>query len=84
MAARGGLDGGDGRPEIGTSGIPLGPCSPGSAVVKPLQGGSGVDEVATGEDIDLPGHGLAIVTTTKIVFIVFHWRHDYRWNPGLS
>lgn len=26
MAARGGLDGGDGSPEIGTSGIPLGPC----------------------------------------------------------
>lgn len=26
IAARGGLDGGDGRPEIGTSGIPLGPC----------------------------------------------------------
>ncbi len=25
MAARGGLDGGDGRPEVGTSGIPLGP-----------------------------------------------------------
>ena len=24
-AARGGLDGGDGKPEIGTSGIPLGP-----------------------------------------------------------
>lgn len=25
MAARGGLDGGDGSPEMGTSGIPLGP-----------------------------------------------------------
>jgi len=39
IAARGGLDGGDGRPEIGTSGIPLGPCSPGSAVVETLQRG---------------------------------------------
>lgn len=83
IAARGGLDGGDGRPEIGTSGIPLGPCSPGSAVVEALQRGRRVDEVATGEDINLTGYCLAVVTTTTTVIIVFHWRHFCRSNPGL-
>jgi hypothetical protein len=63
MAARGGLVGGDGRPEIGTSGIPLGPCSHGSAVVHALQRGRRVDEVATGEDIGLARHSLAVATT---------------------
>ncbi|KAK8120560.1 hypothetical protein PG999_004680 [Apiospora kogelbergensis] len=59
----GGLVGGDGRPEIGTSGIPLGPCSHGSAVVHALQRRRRVDEVATGEDIGLARDGLAIATT---------------------
>lgn len=45
-AARGGLVGGEGRPEVGTSGIPLRPCSPGSAVVDALELGSRVDNVA--------------------------------------
>lgn len=62
MAARGGLDGGDGSPEIGTSGIPLCPCSQGSAVVEALQRGRRADDVATGEDVGLTVD-LAIVTT---------------------
>ena len=74
-AARGGLDGGDGRPEIGTSGIPLGPCSPGSAVVESLQRGRRVDDVAAGEDVDLTGNSLAIITPITGITTVFHWRH---------
>jgi hypothetical protein len=66
-AARGGLDGGDGSPVEGTSGIPLGPCEPRSAVVEALQRGRGrVDNVAAGEDIGLAGKVLAIITTTMI------------------
>ena len=79
-AARGGLEGGEGSPEIGTSGIPLGPCSPGSAVVQALEGGLRVDDVAAGEDVDLGGLHLAVITTTRIG-IVFHWRHCNRGNP---
>ena len=105
-AARGGLDGGDGKPEIGTSGIPLGPyvgtmsvvyydtiiwiriggkkgkrrgkrrtCGPGSAVVETLQRGRRVDDVAAGEDVNLTGNYLAIITTTIRITLVFHWRH---------
>jgi hypothetical protein len=63
-AARGGLDGGDGSPVEGTSGIPLGPCETRSAVVEALQrGGGGIDHVATGEDIGLTDNALAIITT---------------------
>lgn len=75
-AARGGLEGGDGSPVEGTSGIPLGPCDARSAVVQPLEGGGrGVDDVATGEDIGLADNALAVVTTTTIIIIVFHGRH---------
>ena len=63
IAARGGLEGGDGRPELGTSGIPLGPWNPGSAVVEALQGRGGVDDVAADEDVRLSDRGLAITTT---------------------
>lgn len=45
-AARGGLVGGEGIPEVGTSGIPLRPCNPGSAVVDALELGSRVNNVA--------------------------------------
>lgn len=62
-AARGGLVGGEGSPEEGTSGIPLGPCSRGSAVVEALEVGGGVDEVARGKDIDLSDDVLAVVIT---------------------
>lgn len=66
-AARGGLEGGDGSPVEGTSGIPLGPCEPRSAVVQALQRGGGrVDDVAAGEDIGLTDNALAMVTTTVI------------------
>ena len=77
MAARGGLDGGEGRPVEGTSGIPLGPCDARSAVVQPLErGGRRVDEVAAGEDIGLAGGNLlAVVITTTVVIAVFHGRH---------
>ena len=46
-----------------TSGIPLGPCSQGSAVVEALQRGRRVDGVAAGEDIGLTDQGLAVATT---------------------
>lgn len=79
MAARGGLDGGDGSPVEGTSGIPLGPCEPRSAVVEALEGGERrVDEVAAGEDIGLTENVLAVVIITITVTIVmFHWRHCF-------
>lgn len=85
MAARGGLDGGDGRPEEGTSGIPLGPCGAGSAVVEALERGvRGIDEVAAGEDIGLAGNVLAVVITTAVIIIVlFHWRHFCWRMPAL-
>jgi hypothetical protein len=85
MAARGGLEGGDGSPVEGTSGIPLGPCGAGSAVVEALERGvRGIDEVAAGEDIGLAGNVLAVVITTAVIIIVlFHWRH-FCWRvPAL-
>lgn len=75
MAARGGLDGGDGRPEEGTSGIPLGPCNPRSAVVKALQRAVRVNKVAAGKDVGLLDNDLAIVITTVIIIGGFHGRH---------
>lgn len=63
-AARGGLVGGEGRPEVGTSGIPLGPCSPGSAVVDALELGGGIDNVAGGKDVHPGSSVLAVITTT--------------------
>lgn len=85
-AARGGLDGGDGSPVEGTSGIPLGPCEARSAVVEALELGPGIvgNKVAAGEDVDslhlvVGSRGddvlaVVITTTTKEV-ILFHWRH---------
>ena len=77
MAARGGLEGGDGSPVEGTSGIPLCPCGARSAVVQALKrGGRGVDDVAAGEDVGLSGHVLArVITTTTMIGIGFHGRH---------
>lgn len=82
-AARGGLDGGDGSPVEGTSGIPLGSCEIRRAVMEAFQIGSArVDDVAAGEDIDLAINVLAIITTMMIVFCLFHGRHDCE-RPGL-
>ena len=76
MAARGGLEGGEGSPEEGTSGIPLCPGNARSAVVEALQRRSGrVDEVAAGKDVGLTDSILA-TTTTPIIIVLFHWRHD--------
>lgn len=83
MAARGGLDGGDGSPVEGTSGIPLGPCGPRSAVVEAGErSGRGVDEVAAGEDVGLAvssggGNFLAVAIITPTVITLFHWRHFF-------
>ena len=73
-AARGGLDGGEGSPVEGTSGIPLGPCGAGSAVVESLEGrGRLVDQIAAGEDVGLPRGVLAsVVITTVIIIVLFH------------
>lgn len=76
-AARGGLDGGDGSPEEGTSGIPLCPCGEGSAVVQAAEGGGVVDEVARGEDVGLADGTLARVITTVITVLFSHGRHCY-------
>lgn len=73
-AARGGLVGGEGIPEEGTSGIPLGPCDPRSAVVKALEVSRRVDNVARGKDVDMLDNGLAVITTT-IDGLIPHWRH---------
>lgn len=78
-AARGGLDGGEGRPEEGTSGIPLRPCDPRSAVVEALEVGGRVNNVAGGKDVDTGSQLLAIITTV-IYTLVTHWRHCY-WIP---
>ena len=59
-------------------------CGPGSAVVETLQRGRRVDDVAAGEDVNLTGNYLAIITTTIRITLVFHWRHCFRLNPGLS
>lgn len=84
MAARGGLEGGDGSPVEGTSGIPLGPCDAGSAVVEALQRGiRGIDDVAAGEDFGPAGGVLAIVITTGVIIIVFRGRHFCLRMPAL-
>lgn len=62
MAARGGLDGGDGSPEKGTSGIPLCPGSHRSAVVEALERGGDIGDVAASEDASLAGEGGVAVT----------------------
>lgn len=61
-AARGGLGGGDGIPEL-TSGTPLGPASPRSGVVEALErrGGSVYD---VGASADIGGRAVATITTT--------------------
>jgi hypothetical protein len=66
IAARGGLDGGDGNPVEGTSGIPLCPCGKGRAVQEALEAPCGIDHVAAGEDVGSNGVGnsvLAMITT---------------------
>lgn len=84
MAARGGLEGGDGSPVEGTSGIPLGPCDAGSAVVEALQRGIRcIDDVAAGEDFSLAGGVLAIMITTGVIIIVFRGRHCCLRMPAL-
>lgn len=86
-AARGGLDGGEGSPEEGTSGIPLCPVGARSGVVKALQHGRRVYDVAASEDIRSAQDSLAVaMTATTISTIVgFHWRHfdlgpRFRWK----
>jgi len=74
-AARGGLDGGEGSPEgfPRTSGKPLCPAGAGSGVVETSQTVGGVDDIATGEDIGLLDHSLAIAIIT--VAVGKTWRH---------
>lgn len=66
-AARGGLDGGEGRPEEGTSGIPLCPVSPGSGVMESGQHRRAIDDIGRGEDDSTTCDHLATTITTLIV-----------------
>lgn len=60
LAARGGLCGGDGIPEL-TSGTPIDPASPRSGVMEALNGRSGgVHDIAAGPDIGV-GVGSGVV-----------------------
>jgi len=70
---RGGLRRGDEFPEP-TSGIPLGPASPGGGIMKPLQ--TRIDNVATGENIRtrIRTH-LVVVTTTSFRITTGKFRH---------
>ena len=62
LAARGGLGGGEGIPEL-TSGIPLGPASPRSGVVEALESlSAGAHDVDAGADIG--SRAVAAITTT--------------------
>jgi len=64
VAARGGLCGGDGIPEL-TSGTPIDPGSPRSGVVEALkQGRSRIYRVAAGADIALD---MAVVVVVAVV-----------------
>jgi len=62
-AARGGLDSGEGIPEgfPRTSGKPLHPAGPGSAVVKARQLGRRIDDVAAGKDIGLTSDNMVVI-----------------------
>lgn len=66
-AARGGLDGGEGMPEEGTSGIPLCPVRPGSGVVESLQHRRTIDNVSGGEDNRISAGHLAATITTRVI-----------------
>lgn len=73
LAARGGLGGGEGIPEL-TSGIPLSPASRRSGVVEALEGGgAGAHDVGAGAHI---GRGaVATITTTTTASFGFRHRH---------
>lgn len=73
-AARGGLEGGEGRlPRA--SGKPLCPASAGSGVVKAGQARRSVDDIAAGENVGLTEDILAITITT--VTVGFTGRHCF-------
>lgn len=75
LAARGGLGGGEGTPEL-TSGIPLCPASPRSGVVKASESrGGGVHDVGTGADIGR--RTAAAITTTTTASFTGGIRHCY-------
>lgn len=80
-AARGGLEGGEGNPEL-TSGIPLCPAGAGSGVMKASETGRSVYDVATGEHHGLTTNSLAM-TITGTVTVVFTGRHFFGDLPRL-
>jgi hypothetical protein len=82
-AARGGLDGGEGIPEIPrTSGKPQCPAGPGSGVVEARETSRGVDAVGRGENAGGAAYALAIAITT-IMIVVFAGSHCCRFLPRL-
>lgn len=80
-AARGGLEGGDGSPEL-TSGIPLCPAGAGSGVMKASEVGRSVYDVATGEHCGLTTGSLAMTITTTMT-VGFTGSHFFGGLPRL-
>lgn len=78
-AARGGLDGGEGIPEIPrTSGKPQSPAGPGSGVVESRETVRGVDAVRRGENAGRAAYTLAMAITTTMI-VIFAGSHGCRF-----
>lgn len=70
LAARGGLSGGEGIPEL-ASGTPINPASPGSRVMEALDNrGARVHSIAAGADIGVHGVVVLFVVTTTITVTI--------------
>ena len=82
-AARGGLDGGEGIPEIPrTSGKPQCPAGPGSGIVESRETVRGVDAVCRGENAGRAAYTLAIAITTTMI-VIFAGSHRCQFLPRL-
>jgi hypothetical protein len=82
-AARGGLDGGEGIPEIPrTSGKPQCPAGPGSGVVEAGETSRDVDAVSRGENAGSTAYTLAIAITTTMI-VGFAGSHCFGFLPRL-
>jgi len=74
MAARGGLDGGEGSPwSLRTSGTPLGPAGAGSGVMEASETRRGIYNVGRGENVGLASNNLAMAITTTVIVVFYCW-----------